>query len=235
MTQEEKMKRLLDAQDNPEAFTEEELQAMLAEDDLRESAELQAKLKQAYIGEETEEIDVEEEWLKFLENEELRMKSEEFLTPEGMSEQARRSTAHPTAKSHSSFQKIAASFIGLLMLSGIAYAAIHIVSNSRSQQVEVQDTTARNQGDRSLDSEQNHGPVPLIPEPKTFENVPLKDIAAELAKVYHVTIEVKNAETAALRLYYPWNPQMPLQQVVEELNRFEKVHLTLTNDTLIIE
>ena len=29
MTQEEKMKRLLDAQDHPETFTEEELQAML--------------------------------------------------------------------------------------------------------------------------------------------------------------------------------------------------------------
>ena len=75
----------------------------------------------------------------------------------------------------------------------------------------------------------------MIPEPKTFENVPLKDIAAEMGSAYHVTIEVKNVETAALRLYYPWNPQMPLGQVVEELNRFEKVHLTLTNDTLIIE
>jgi len=82
-------------------------------------------------------------------------------------------------------------------------------------------------------------PVPLIlnpiPEPKTFENVPLKDITAELASFYHIAIEVRNAETAVLRLYYPWNPQMPLRQVVEELNRFEKVHLTLTSDTLIIE
>ena len=75
----------------------------------------------------------------------------------------------------------------------------------------------------------------MIPEPKTFENVPLKDIATELASFYHINIETRTAETAALRLYYPWNPQMPLRQVVEELNRFEKVHLTLTNDTLIIE
>jgi len=211
MTQEEKMKRLLDAQDNPEAFTEEALQAMLDEDDLRESAELMARLKQAYIGEETEQIDVDAEWQKFLDNEEFS----------------------PLTSHHSPLYKIAASFIGLLMLSGIAFAAIHIVSNSRSQQA------VENQGDRSLDSVQNHGPVPLIlhsiPEPKTFEDVPLKNIAAELAEAYHLTVEIKNAETAALRLYYPWNPQMPLQQVVEELNRFEKVHLTLTSDTLIIE
>ncbi|MBP3767010.1 MAG: DUF4974 domain-containing protein [Prevotella sp.] len=211
MIQEEKMKRLLDAQDNPEAFTEEALQAMLDEDDLRESAELMARLKQAYIGEETEQIDVDAEWQKFLDNEEFS----------------------PLTSHHSPLYKIAASFIGLLMLSGIAFAAIHIVSNSRSQQA------VENQGDRSLDSVQNHGPVPLIlhsiPEPKTFEDVPLKNIAAELAEAYHLTVEIKNAETAALRLYYPWNPQMPLQQVVEELNRFEKVHLTLTSDTLIIE
>ena len=207
MTQEEKMKRLLEAQDHPETFTEEELQAMLKEDDLRESAELMARLKQAYIGKETEDIDVDAEWQRF-------------------------ASQKPKRRSWG-WMQIAAAFIGLLMLSGITYAAIHIVSSSRSQQA------VENQGDRSLDSVQNHGPVPLIlhpiPEPKTFENVPLKDITAELASFYHIAIEVRNDETAALRLYYPWNPQMPLQQVVEELNRFEKVNLTLTNDTLIIE
>ena len=207
MTQEEKKKRLLDAQDYPETFTEEELQAMLKEDDLRESAELMARLKQAYIGKETEDIDVDAEWQRF-------------------------ASQKPKRRSWG-WMQIAAAFIGLLMLSGIAYAAIHIVSSSRSQQA------VENQGDRSLDSVQNHEPVPLIlhsiPEPKTFENVPLKDITAELASFYHIATEVRNDEAAALRLYYPWNLQMPLRQVVEELNRFEKVHLTLTSDTLIID
>ena len=218
MTQEEKMKRLLNAQDHPETFTEEELQAMLKEDDLRESAELMARLKQAYIGKETEDIDVDAEWQRF--------------ASQNHGSKSRNSEHHHGPVSMT-LLKIAASFIGLLMLSGIAYAAIHLVSSSRSQQA------VENQGDRSLDSVQNHGPVPLIlhsiPEPKTFENVPLKDITAELASFYHIATEVKNDETAALRLYYPWNPQMPLRQVVEELNRFEKVNVTLTNDTLIIE
>lgn len=199
------MKRLLDAQDNPEAFTEEELQAMLDEDDLRESAELMARLKQAYIGEEPEQIDVEAEWQRFA------------------SQKPRRWPL-----------RIAASFIGLLMLSGIAYAAIHFVS-IHSQQAEVQDTTAvAHKGPAPAVKLASHEVLPPC-EPKTFENVPLKDIATELASVYHINIKTRNAATAALRLYYPWNPQMPLRQVVEELNRFEKVHLTLTSDTLIIE
>lgn len=215
------MKRLLDAQDHPETFTEEELQAMLKEDDLRESAELMARLKQAYIGKETEDIDVDAEWQRFASQ-----------NHGGKS----RNSEHHHGPVSMTLLKIAASFIGLLMLSGIAYAAIHLVSSSRSQQA------VENQGDRSLDSDGkavDQGPVPLIPhsipEPKTFENVPLKDITAELASFYHIATEVRDDETAALRLYYPWNPQMPLRQVVEELNRFEKVNLTLISDTLIIE
>ena len=209
MTQEEKMRRLLDAQDHPETFTDEELQAMLKEDDLRETAELMARLKQAYIGKETEDIDVDAEWQRF-------------------------ASQKPKHRSWG-WMQIAAAFIGLLMLSGITYAAIHIVSSNRSQQAEVQDTTAvAHRGSAPAARLASHeGPTSC--EPKTFENVPLKDIATELVSFYHINIETRNAATAALRLYYPWNPQMPLRQVVEELNRFEKVNLTLTNDTLIIE
>ena len=82
---------------------------------------LEDLLKQMYAQEE-ETIDtsdiIDEEWQKF--------ESEHF------------------APKHRSWDwmQIAAAFIGLLMLSGIAYATIHIVSNSHSQQTEVQDTTA---------------------------------------------------------------------------------------------
>ena len=203
------MKRLLDAQDHPETFTEEELEAILKEDDLRETAELMARLKQAYIGKETEDIDVDAEWQRF-------------------------ASRKPKRRSWG-WMQIAAAFIGLLMLSGIAYATIHIVSNSHSQQTEVQDTTAiTNKISAPAVRQTAHEDQTPI-EPKTFENIPLKDIAAELAKAYHISLEIRNDETAALRLYYPWNPQMSLQQVVEELNRFEKVQLTLTSDKLIIE
>ena len=96
---------------------------------------LEDLLKQMY-AQEDETIDtsdiIDEEWQKF--------ESEHF------------------APKHRSWgwMQIAAAFIGLLMLSGIAYAAIHVVSSNRSQQA------VENQGDRSLDSVQNHGPVPLI-------------------------------------------------------------------------
>ena len=197
---EDKMKRLLEMQEHPERYSEEEIRQLMADEECRQLYEQMVKATDSMFAENHK--------------------------------------SHALSKRPTALYKIAAVFIGLLMLSGIAYAAVRIVSSSRSQQAEVQDTSGRNQGDRSLDSDGkavDQGPVPLIPEPKTFENVPLKDIATELASIYHINIKTRNTETAALRLYYPWNPQMPLQQVVEELNRFEKVNLTLTSDTLIIE
>ena len=72
------------------------------------------------------------------------------------------------------WMQIAAAFIGLLMLSGITYAAIHLVSSSRSQQA------VENQGDRSLDSVQNHGPVPVIQDARHWnENAPFPIAADE--------------------------------------------------------
>ena len=194
---EDKMKRLLEMQEHPERYSEEEIRQLMADEECRQLYEQMVKATDSMFAENHK--------------------------------------SHALPKRPTALYKIAAVFIGLLMLSGIAYAAIHIVSSSRSQQAEVQDTTAvAHKGPDPAVKFASHEVLPPC-EPKTFENVPLKDIATELASIYHINIKTRNTETAALRLYYPWNPQMPLAQVVEELNRFEKVHLTLTNDTLIIE
>lgn len=205
------MKRLLDAQDHPETFTEEELQAMLKEDDLRESAELMARLKQAYIGEETEQIDVDAEWQRF-------------------------ASQKPKRRSWG-WMQIAAAFIGLLMLSGITYAAIHIVSSSRSQQA------VENQGDRSLDSVQNHGPVPLIqlsaadsiPQTRIFENAPLDEMIMEIAQYYNKVADIESEEAHELRLYYKWEPKDAIEDVVADLNHFDHVSLAIEDDKLIVK
>lgn len=194
---EDKMKRLLEMQEHPERYSEEEIRQLMADEECRQLYEQMVKATDSMFAENHK--------------------------------------SHALPKRPTALYKIAAVFIGLLMLSGITYAAIHIVSSSRSQQAEVQDTTAvAHKGPAPAVKLASHEVLPPC-EPKTFENVPLKDIATELASIYHINIKTRNTETAALRLYYPWNPQMPLGQVVEELNRFEKVHLTLTNDTLIIE
>jgi len=130
--------------------------------------------------------------------------------------------------------KIAASVVGVLMLSGITLAAFHFASSSSPNDAipAVETTQTDSQTVVRQDAAKD---TAVVASPKTFENVALKDIVNELAACHHLTVEVKNSASAALRLYYPWNPQMPLQQVVEELNRFEKVQLTVKENTIVIE
>ena len=137
---------------------------------------------------------------------------------------------------HYSLKKIAAVFVGILLLSGISYAAIRIVKSTNRTEV-VEDLQSETAESRIYNPQSTTEPADstLTAEPKTFENVPLKDIVQEMVAYYRASVDIKNTDAAGLRLYYPWNPQMPLTQVVEELNRFEKVKLTLKDNQIIIE
>ncbi|MCR5131982.1 MAG: hypothetical protein K6C10_11065 [Prevotella sp.] len=132
------------------------------------------------------------------------------------------------------WMQIAAAILGILLLSGITYAAVWLFSSPSSpngdegQQIAIspQDTTALIRSDEVRDSIQNV---------RIFENVQLKVIVLEIGQKHHLSVEIKNSQTAALRLYYPWNQQTPLEQVIKELNQFEKVSITLKEDLIIIE
>ena len=156
---------------------------------------LEDLLKQMYAQEE-ETIDtsdiIDEEWQKF--------ESKHF------------------APKHRSWgwMQIAAAFIGLLMLSGIAYATIHIFSSSHSQQA------VENQGDS-------------IPQTRIFENAPLDEMITEIAQYYNKVADIESEEAHELRLYYKWEPKDALEDVVADLNHFDHVSLAIEDDKLIVK
>ena len=94
METKDKMERLLDMTEHPERYSEEEIQTLLEDDECREYYELMVKTDAAYTGD-TSDMEVER----------LCRSSKLNTCP-------------------SSRRKIAAIFIGILMISGIAYAAI---------------------------------------------------------------------------------------------------------------
>ena len=197
MKKEEKLKRLLEMQESPERFTEEEIRQLMSDDDCRSFYQQMVRAADALHAQEDGVSSVE------------RVKARPYF-------------------------KIAASVVGVLMLSGITLAAFHFASSSSPNDAipAVETTQTDSQTVVRQDAAKD---TAVVASPKTFENVALKDIVNELAACHHLTVEVKNSASAALRLYYPWNPQMPLQQVVEELNRFEKVQLTVKENTIVIE
>ena len=131
----------------------------------------------------------------------------------------------------SRFLKVAAIFIGVLLLSGIAFAAYrYVVGWGPSVEGELKSPT---QEVRISNSPQQ---VHTEPENvRTFENAELQQILKELSDYYHVGVEFHNEQSRHIRLYTKWDTTAPLQQIIELLNGFEKVNVRLIDNKIIAE
>lgn len=204
MKKEEKLELLLKMQNDPEQFTEEEIRQLMEDDECQQFYDQMVRAADSVFADDAL-----------------------FSSEDGV-ETAKERSLIPTIR------KVAAALVGILMLSGIAYAAIHYIRNREVKQQTEYTVTEQSVNQEAKETRMSPDST-VVAQPKTFENVPLKDIVEEIAAYHHLTVEVRNGEAAALRLYYPWNPQMSLRQVMEELNRFEKVQLTVKENVIIIE
>lgn len=131
-----------------------------------------------------------------------------------------------------SFKKLAAMFISILVLSGIAYAAIHIVSQSRqTQQTEQTSVKVRHQ---QTITESQAAPVDTFALTYVFENVPLDEIIKDIVLYYHKAADIKNEQAHNLRLYYKWDRTATIESVVDDLNHFNHVNISIEDNKLIV-
>ena len=63
----------------------------------------------------------------------------------------------------------------------------------------------------------------------------LEQILATLADHYQVGVEYRNEDARHLRLYTKWETTAPLTQMLERLNKFEKVRITLDKQQMVVE
>ena len=132
-----------------------------------------------------------------------------------------------------SWLKAAAAFIGILMVSGIAFAAIHFIHHTADDKGISNSPTEET---RTMDSHQQtaEADTTATPQPKLYDNVPLGEIFKDLSDYYHVNVVYRNEDAPRLRLYYQWKPEYPLEKVVEMLNNFNWIQIQAENDTLFI-
>ena len=202
----EKTKMLLDAQEHPEQFTDEALRQM--QDDVESQEAIDAAWQDF------------EEKLKNEKIEELKSKRYFNLS---------------ILQSFNSFQKMAASFIGLLFISGIAFAAVHIVRNYRN-------TVGENVKSPTQEMRISNSHQPTLPAdttitipPVVFDNVTLDSILPQIARHYGYTVSFRSDKSKPLRLFLTWNPQDSIQKVTDKLNLFEQIHIVLDEQTMIVE
>ena len=171
-----------------------------------------------------ESVDVNAAWKRFVENEELRIKNEEFAT------------AQPTTRSHFSFQKIAASFIGMLLISGIAFAAIQIVNNIVGVEIKspTHETRISNPRQEIVTADTLANDTVTI-QPIIYDNIPLEKMLPEIAAYYNTEVIFANDEVRQLRFRFVWNPQQSIEQVIRDLNQFERLTVTLKDNQITIQ
>ena len=77
--------------------------------------------------------------------------------------------------------------------------------------------------------------VTVSQAPVMFENDTLEKIMSEIAETYGVEVKFNNGDAASLHLYYRLDPSLPLHEVVEQLNTFERINISQNGNILNID
>ncbi len=135
---------------------------------------------------------------------------------------------------HSSFQKVAASVIGVLMVSGIAFATIHIARQiQKPAEPLVADTTVVANTSTLIPDSSLPGDTTSV-RPIVFDNIFFDDMLTQIAGYYHTEAVFENEKSRRLRFYFLWYQDLPLHKVVESLNHFESVNIIIDDKKLIV-
>ena len=131
------------------------------------------------------------------------------------------------------WMQIAATIISVLMLSGITYAAInHLISTDQKPGIAVTD---RKPDVKKVKKTYGQKAAPANQDPVVYNNVELRQIMQYIADGYGVKVVFKNEKAGSLRFFLQWEADDTLLQIIDKINHFEKVHLTLSEETITIE
>ena len=220
MKNQDKIELLLDIQEHPEKYSDEQLNSMLADDEeLAEMMEQLATTKRAMTKEEAEDeqLDMDALWQEFEDEHEL-----EFDEPE-------------TKRVSMPLRKIAAMFIGVALTAGVAFAAIQIVRSVSKPAPEPTKIEAPAAPKAAQPDDEVPADTVVAVKPVVFDNVELAQIMAQIAAHYKAEVEIENEDAGAYRLYFEWNSQETLEHVVERLNRFESINIELNNNKMTVK
>ena len=224
----DKFEKILDIIDHQEKYSDEEIREILQDEECRKLYQTMMEVDSA-LESPSPIINVDEEWEKFSQKHQLQ--------EEATQNAAQEAASHPIT----SWRKLAASIAGFVLISGIAFAAIHtyikrsqeptqvtadthpeVIKSDSAKQVAAKDSLAH--------------PKPEKPAiHKTFENVAFEQMISEIASYYDLQVKFENNEDKTLRLYYEWDSHLSIENIVKELNQFENVNIELQQNELIVK
>lgn len=224
----DKFEKILDIIDHQEKYSDEEIREILQDEECRKLYQTMMEVDSA-LENPSPIINVDEEWEKF--------SQEHQLQEEATQNAAQEAASHPIT----SWRKLAASIAGFVLISGIAFAAIHTYIKRSQEPTQV--TADTHPEVIKSDSEKQVAAKDSLAHPKpekpaihkTFENVAFEQMISEIASYYDLQVKFENNEDKTLRLYYEWDSHSSIENIVKELNQFENVNIELQQNELIVK
>ena len=224
----DKFEKILDIIDHQEKYSDEEIREILQDEECRKLYQTMVEVDSA-LESPSPIINVDEEWEKFSQKHQLQEEATQNAAQEAVS--------HPIT----SWRKLAASIAGFVLISGIAFAAIHTyIKRSQEPTQVIADThpeVVKSDSAKQVAAKDSlTHPKPEKPAiHKTFENVAFEQMISEIASYYDLQVKFENNEEKTLRLYYEWNSHSSIENIVKELNQFENVNIELQQNELIVK
>ena len=216
----DKTDRLLDAMNNPEKYSAVEIEEMLRDAETKEIFDLLDKTKSSLQPISTPDIDVE--WDKFKDNNYYKKKSSVL-----------RLSAFFSRKIAASMTVAIISITAVAAIIGISVSSLNNKENVTSEkEVAATKEIITNQED-SIKTPSD-SPIQSF-ETVIFDNEPLEVIIKQIGDFYGYKTEFNSENARSLRLYFRWNQASTIQEIVESLNNFEQIHLTIEGETIKID
>ena len=213
MNKDEKRLMLFDMQEHPDKYTDEQMEHLLADEEVKEFLRDLAMARMVGKKATPKKVDVDKAWKEF------------------------------SNGSYRNRMKIAASIVGIIFLSGVALAAVQngwlnfstsdkVVDNKAMAEQIVPSNTLANDSIKAMTVEPTDS---LDMKPVVFDNAELGTILMQMADFYHVKVEYMNANTQHVRLFFNWNKTKTLEQNLELLNAFDRIQIEYADGTLIVK
>ena len=216
---------LLDLLERPESYSETQKAELLGDEEMNEIYQQMVETRQAFdfdkSNEEMKMPSVDEEWKK-LKDEKLKSTKVAFLW--------------------SPMRKVAA-VAAVLVVSGFAFAAIHLVTHYQ-QSSEKNDTELVASDDNSAQqvpapqktyTEEKTDTASIAKLPLVYENAELQNILTPIAKHFHLQVTYQNESVRHIRLFLQLREDMSIDDIITLMNHFEKVNIRREGQTLIVE
>jgi hypothetical protein len=245
----QKWDMLLDLLEHPEKYSETQKDELLGDEEVNELYQQLIETRQSLDFAKSKEgmnmpsIDAEWEKLK----DEMKLKEKKQLKEEKQQKEKmnQNSEIQQTAKLFplwSPMRKVAA-VAAVLVVSGITFAAIHLVTRSHQASdknntelvASHKDSIQQVSAPQKSNIEEKADSASLAQLPLVYENAELQNILTPIAGHFHLQVTYQNESARHIRLFLQLEKNMSLDDIIELMNHFEKVNIRHEGQTLIVE